>query len=300
MTKPYIPYNLLLLGLCICLFNSCVEEYLPEGSLSNQKLVAFAELESGELSTIRVGSTFSATQSEVDLDHNLTIVKIINFENNNKPEEYRYDANIDAYRNITFRPNEGAIYELHFDANIEGFKVITGRTQVPYKTEFDFLQSEVQTEIVTNEVGEDIGVFEVRMKIDVDKTETGYFHLIPKIDEENTLYFDEVITNKNAVHVLQHRDGILIDKSKLEDATDLRFKLKTFASFDVSEVESSYLKCDLRSITEEYYEYHLATSRQSSTNAGPYTLPVTTYTNMANGYGIFATFSTVTDSLLIE
>ncbi|NNE25370.1 MAG: DUF4249 family protein [Saprospiraceae bacterium] len=300
MTKPCIPYKLLFIGLCLFIFSSCIEEYLPEGSLSDQKLVAFAELEAGELSQIRVGSTFSSSQSEVALDHNLTIVKVINFENNNKPEEYRYDPNIDAYRTLTFRPNEGAIYELHFDSNIEGFKVITGRSQVPYKTEYDFLQSEVTTEIVTNSEGEDIGNFEIRLKIDVDKTETGYFHLIPSIDDQNTLYFDEIITNKNAIHVLQHRDGILIDKSKLNDANDLRFKLKTFGSFDVSEVESSYLKCKLRSVTEEYYEYHLATSRQSSTNAGPYTLPVTTYTNMANGYGIFATFSTVTDSLLIE
>ncbi|NNK89136.1 MAG: DUF4249 family protein [Saprospiraceae bacterium] len=295
MKKKY--YILLFLPLFM---GSCLEEYIPEVEPTDQKLVAVAELEANELGFIRIGTTFGVNTPEIELDHDISVIKIINFEENNNPEEFRYDYVLQAYKNLDFKPKEGRIYELSVDARIPGLRVMRAQTLVPYSTKINSLEDKIIPAKITDSQGNERSLFDITVDIEPNLNEDQYFHLIPYIDDNNPLTISKINSQENAVSVLSHRDGMLIDMTKMSNDNRLSFSLKTLSELEVSGTDPSYMFFELRTITEDYYHYHLALSRQSATAAGPYTLPVTTYTNIDNGYGLFAFYVTERDSSLIQ
>lgn len=282
----------------ICSLASCVNEFVPESNSSEQRLVAIAEIAAGELSTIHLSSTFGINTPEVELDHDISVIKILNIEEDNRPEEYRYNPQTQQYQNQTFIPREGALYALSVDANIEDIPVIFASTKIPFSTSFEVL-NEPKMQIVINNDGTEVGEFDAIIEIE-DKPEADFFHFIPYIDDTNKLRVETIEIGGNAINMLNHRDGILIDKTRLGVDNRLAFNMRTTTTPEVSGSDPSYLYFQLRTITQEYYDYHIALSKQSATNAGPYTLPVTTYTNVENGYGLFASYSSQIDSILIQ
>ncbi len=290
--------NYILVFLLIALY-SCYNEYIPTSQSTDQKLVAIAELEAGSIGHIHLGSTFGINMEEVELDHEISKIDIINFPESNGPEEYRYDKALKRYENPTFKPIEGGIYQLLIDANIDGISQISSFSRVPYMTNY-LSEPVVSQATLVNVENKEISHFNVEFSIDQNQDDDNYFHLVPGIDENNSLIVDKITEGENALHSLVHRDGILIDKSKLSAGNTMSFSLKTTNTLEVSNSDPLFLYLELRTITKEYYDFHLAISRQGSTNAGPYTLPVSSFTNIENGYGLFATYSSVIDSTLIQ
>jgi len=289
-------FNYILLVIAVGI-SSCIEEYVPEYEVSDQKLSVIAELEANKLSVIHLGSTSGSNLPPLELNHDTSIIKIINYEQGSRPEEYRYDDNSQSYKNQTFIPKEGQDYDLFIDVLIEGIPIIHASSQVPFSANLKDIISP-QLQLVEDE-GKEVARFDIALDIEETPESGDFFHLIPYLNDENKLIIDKITEGELATHILVHKDGMLIDKTKLGVDENLAFSLRTINTFEVSQNDPSYVYFELRAVTREYYDYHVALSRQSATNAGPYTLPVTTYTNIENGQGIFACYSTTLDSTLI-
>jgi len=300
--------ELILLFIALSL-SSCIKEYIPENNnITDQRLVAVAEIEAGELTTINLSSTFSSTFPEIDIDHELSFVKIINYESGNAiPEEYRYDYDKEAYSD-DFIPKEGQLYDLNIDITLTHPEVpiIFATTRVPYAS--DIKNSEIlNRHAVVDQLGNEFQQFEVSLQVEPLKNENTFFHLIPYIripddpnNETEALEIVNILAQENASFLLSHIDGMLIDQTKLTNDNILTLDLRTNSPFDMEEIENSFIYFELRTVTDDYYNFHVSLSRQKDSNSGPFTLPVTTYTNINNGYGLFAAFSTHLDSVLIK
>jgi hypothetical protein len=298
--------NLILL-LIIATLSSCIKEYTPENNFSEQKLVAIAEIEANEFAIINLSSTFSSTIPELDIDHDITRISIINYEfGKPNPEEYRYDKDLESYENLTFKPKEGQIYDLEIDVAIEGIPMIRSTTRVPHASNFQDVAL-LNSANYTNEQGESRTQIEVTLLLEPLKNVNTYYHIVPYIlkNVNNTVVKEameiaSISKGENASFILSHRDGMLIDETKMNNDNDLTFKINSKSPFQIGGTKDTFVYFELRTVTEAYYNFHISLSRQKDSNAGPFTLPVTTYTNIENGYGLFASFSSSLDSLLIE
>ena len=298
-------------GLIYCFIiaslSSCIKEYTPEYNSSDQKLVAVAEIEANEFGLINLSSTFSSSLPEIDIDHETSLINIINYESGRAfPEEYRYDKDLESYKNVDFKPKEGQVYDLIVDIGNPSIDIIKATTIVPYSTKIRDIQLlNINTEIDEN--GLELKQFEIMLLVEPLKNVKTYYHIIPYLykndnsnSEKEMLDLVSISSGENASFPLSHRDGILIDQTKLSSDNDLTFKLRTKSTLDLGGIKDSFIYFELRTVTEAYYNFHISLSRQKDSNAGPFTLPVTTFTNIENGYGLFASFSTSLDSVLIE
>lgn len=290
------------------LLSSCIKEYTPDNINNEQKLVAVTEMSAGELVTIDLTSTFSTTLPELEIDHNITIVKIINYETGQSiPEEFRYDKVLGKYKNIDFRPKEGQLYDLHIDVADPDVSIITSSTRIPYASKASNINILNAFE-VQSENGKTLQQYEVTLKLEPLINTSTYYHLIPYIITDKNAFppiqenleFVRINEGSNASFLTSHIDGILIDEELLNNDNDLTFEVRTKSEFSLGGTSGSYLYFELRTVTEDYYNFHVSLSRQKESNKGPFTLPVTTFSNIENGYGLFGAYSTVLDSFQIE
>ena len=290
----------------VCQF-SCIKEYIPENQHNEQKIVAIAELEANQLTSIDISSTFSSTSPELFIDHEFTRISVINYESgSSKPEEYRYRPALETYKNDDFIPKEGQLYDFFADVKIEGIPVLHATTRIPYASRIENIEL-IDRSPYISEQGTVLEQFQINILVEPLKNVNTYYHLIPMIassgqpiEEAENLNVSSVTNGENATFILSHRDGILIDETKLNSDNNLTLNLRTKSPFETGGTNESSLYFELRTVTEAYYNYHVSLSRQNDSNSGPFTLPVTTFTNIENGYGLFASFSTNLDSLQIE
>ena len=63
-------------------------------------------------------------------------------------------------------------------------------------------------------------------------------------------------------------------------------------SYRFNQQESTRVRVILQSVTESYYRYFATQSLQNNTSGDPFAQPVQVFTNVENGLGIFAGYST--------
>lgn len=143
-----------------------------------------------------------------------------------------------------------------------------------------------------------------------EKAQSSFFHLslnyktakylVDKIEYQPGLMpvtVDKIEVGGAAVHRLYHKEGLLIDASRLEDNT---VTLTTSNNdLDVDEfIKSIYT--DLKVVTESYYKYHINLSKQLKADGNSIIEPVIDYSNIENGHGFFGSFVASKDSFLVR
>jgi len=91
--------------------------------------------------------------------------------------------------------------------------------------------------------------------------------------------------------------GILFSDENI-DGQALQLKLKAV----INELEMGMfpkIVGELRTVSENYYQYHTSLARQLESKDRPFSEPVSVYTNIENGVGIFAGYSTYRDSVTV-
>jgi hypothetical protein len=58
-----------------------------------------------------------------------------------------------------------------------------------------------------------------------------------------------------------------------------------------------FLLTELRSISKEYYDYQTSLNEYWNADGNPFAQPVQVFTNIENGFGIFAGFGKSSDTL---
>lgn len=143
-------------------------------------------------------------------------------------------------------------------------------------------------------------IIELEVELNTPPELYSYYHLsFSRSIHDGTERFDflDIPYGNNACNDLLHREGMLVDPSKLID-NKVILKLKTVTPlFDGEEIDEIFV--DLKTITQDYFDYHRKVSSQFGALNSPINDRVTAATNIDNGFGLFAGFSAVQDTIKI-
>lgn len=126
-----------------------------------------------------------------------------------------------------------------------------------------------------------------------------YYQLILQIEYESyDVDRNKVVSNTQFVPLKSNDPAIqtqitnkyegLVTKDILFNGKEVTLSLKT-PEYDL--FQNGALLIILRTVSPEYYHYKTTASLQQSTSGDPFAQPVNVYSNIPNGYGIFAGFS---------
>lgn len=219
-------------------------------------------------------------------------------------------SNLPFYSAGDFQPQVGIKYTIKVDA--PGFETVTANSQIP--TPIKMVSSEISDLQFTEMMGEK--ETQVRYLVDIAFEDPGqvenYYHinLLQQfrefaIIESDTLYFREemrpvVFSNQlNTNFQVAHVGGGLLLEDEGQDGQTIRITLPVEFSYLPTRDELGKLFIELRAVSKEYYQYFSTISRQDGVSDSPFTDPVIVYDNINGGQGVFAGFSTSSDSLVV-
>jgi len=87
----------------------------------------------------------------------------------------------------------------------------------------------------------------------------------------------------------QHETGVLIDAEKTGASHSLAFSFVDYTLGDDEELGNLFI--EVRTVTEEYYQYHTSLSRQLISRDDPFAEPIPVFNNVRDGSGNFSGFS---------
>jgi len=276
------------LVLCIA---SCSTDYVPVTEQSSNETVIIAELEVGKDVSMMVSSTYGPDEAAVfpnDIDGE---VRISNVTTNQIDKELRYFET--SWFDQSFKFNSGHELILETDFSTIGLGKTSSTITVPTKGSITAKSARSST------TGND-GYFTIDLEFQ-EIPEGDYYHFKPYIiDNNNDVSFLDVINvveNSESAYVLSHMDGMLIDYQLLQGDKHLVINTK---SKSLANPSSSTIHLMLKTVPETYYKFHKSLTEQKETQQGPFDAPVTTYTNIEGGQGIFVAYHTSLESVVIQ
>lgn len=279
---------------------SCTKTIEPTISDSAQELVVLAEIQSGILEpVISLNSTFNNNLEDIKLSETIRVEVFVNDEES--PKSFRaLGDDLTSWRatpELIFQ--EGNTYKMYIDASEFGFPIVEATTFVPRSAQM--IQGELSSpNLFTTNLGMSTQ-FENSFQIERKEESEGYYHLIPYLKLADgsilNLNVEEITESENSVLTMEHRYGILIDESLINESNVISTVLSLSQDIENIDLESDNIYFELRTVTEDYFKYHRSVSLNVQSSSSPFTLPTLTYTNFSSGYGLFATYSTSLDSI---
>ncbi|MCG8373352.1 MAG: DUF4249 domain-containing protein [Balneolales bacterium] len=195
-----------------------------------------------------------------------------------------------AEYNADFRPVRGEEYFINVE--MEGFESISAVGNVPAEL------AEVQSVLV-----EQLDVFEYDFTLSLDDREGKDYYEIQAWEEgyylenEDTvyisypsylmsseLYFDEYSSEGHSLYL----DDVLFENQTIEITINTLWQLQGFCNENCIDFNVFVV---VRRLSEEYFLYRESSELQDRLSDDPFAEPVNVFTNVNNGFGIFAGFN---------
>jgi len=296
------PTFYILFLIVIGLFSSCSETIERPTLNLDIETVVIAELEVGAaVENIFISTTYSSEEEPSYPNALQGEVRISNLSPEGQKDVTLRDFKSEhRWFNYDFQFGEGDKLTLTTDFNELGLEPIFATTTAPVSG------SIVDKSDANSSTSEDDELV-YSLGIELSELEPGnFYHLVPYItnhpDHTNVtvdninLEASESSPSQADIFSLVHKGGILIDNSTADDRSlDLRLSTKNIPSYSPSHV---YLL--LKTVTEDYYEYHKTLTLQQLSPQSPLSPSVPSYTNVERGQGIFVAYTTQIDSVLIK
>ena len=275
----------------------------------------------GDVARLVVVSNFS------DLDTLEVVVSKSNSVLENGPAEYVGNAVVEIYdgdknldvleyvptNNLVFPgyyrsnfvvPQPGVEYRIEVSA--PGFEPVSARNAIPVsEARIDTTAIAFNLEIEEVDLFFNLASFTVTVKIVDEPLADNYFHLnfyqeafnyrIDTLGDTLSQQFfslpltlDAADDNQPFVPYLDDRGVLILDDSF--DGQTGTFEFSGSYLYNRNDQFLGSFVIELRSTTEEYYLYHTTLARQFQASADPLSNPVILFSNIENGYGIFAGF----------
>lgn len=240
------------------------------------------------------------------------------FTGNDAPYKFRYDENTEEYyiKNSAevFRALKGREFIMRAELPNENFEPIEARSIVPSAVPIEkILSSDVER--VTIEGKE---YFERTLTVELSKPRTfpAFFHFqiknqprVYSVEDGDTTYVKlsmanhltlvDVLSEGTGIEELKHREGYLIDHSRLRDN---RIILRVRSPYHITETNQVFddFTTKLYAVTKDYFQYHKAYSKIVSTDPQAYSEPVIWSTNIKGGFGHFSAVTLKKQDFILE
>jgi hypothetical protein len=213
-----------------------------------------------------------------------------------------------SYRSLQVKASFGVEYEIR--ASAPGFETVTSTGKVPFPTEIS------DTSLEDNGSDPSPSFVWMSLGIDDNPTEDNFYHILVyqladelvepagggSKDFETRLFgpLKMFIFDPNAPvsFFINNRGALVNDRTFNGEDKKLTFRV----DFDKlrNQNDNGRIIVELRSVTEDYYDYLLSIKRQYDRSTNPLSEPAIDFTNIENGYGIFTGFSVSRDTISLR
>jgi Domain of unknown function (DUF4249) len=296
------------------LFFAACEEAVELGGNFEEKLAVICQFSPDEPFKVFVSKTKDPLSTDAAVYINNAEVLLYNGEELFCTLILKEEPGLSYYYNELCLPEAGVAYTIQVKA--PGFDQVFATDLIPASTTIDSFKSsnlEVQYE------GDSVARFLFNVNIVLGQTETlpayylldmnyervpyqivGLDTIVERTGEYDALLVESLPGNPFITkHFDQQLGGVLFTR---EDARpmSLQFKVATPRPVLLTMDLFDRIYGNLRTVSKDYYDYHLHLSRQQLQQDSFFLTPVVLFNNIENGYGIFAGYQLTRDSLTID
>lgn len=273
---------------------SCSEEYLPETGQSTMEGVVLAELEVGKRVRFNLVTTFSNESSPVPIHEDDIEGFLINSTTIEKEQIRLAGEGGSEWLSNAFKFQPGHDIAIELNSMTPAMESLYASSTVP------FSGSILEKEFTATS---DIDLFDFNLTL--GEIELGnFYHLqaftLKSDNSKSFLEISEISLGSDNIFELNHMDGILIDYSSLGSEKSFTFKGKLLDENIIQGNGPIKVYFKLKTVTEDYYQYHRSLSLQNLSVQGPFDPPMESYTNIERGHGIFTAYTSILDSLRVR
>ena len=216
------------------------------------------------------------------------------------------------YTSNTFQPEEDVLYTIK--VQVPGYEEVTAKSRIPSSIQLVSLEI-ASLKTVERPDGKASLEFDLNLQFEDPAEEINYYHINLMqqyhpffVVEEDTIFDPSsaymetvIITSKiNSNNEVAHISGGVLLKDQPFNGKIISYTLPVNLVIDPQEEIPGNLFVDLRTVSEEYYLYFDALSRQDESDDTPFTPPVFLFDNIEGGKGVFAGYNSSLDSLQIQ
>jgi Domain of unknown function (DUF4249) len=309
--------NTILLISYLLIWSAC-EETVELGGEFEEKLAVVCQFAPGEPFKVYVSKTKDPLSVDATVNINNAEVLLYQGEVLQCTLSFIEEPNVypPYYFNENCMPEAGVAYTLR--VKVPGFDEIVATDLTPPNPAVidSFKLSNLEVQYVS---GDTIARFLFDVSILLGETETNPSYYVLNMNYEEVPYqiigSDTIIDRTGEFTPLsleslpgnpvltKHFDeqmGAVLFTRQSAAPLSLRFKVTTPRLFDLTEDLFDRVYGNLRTVSKDYYDYHLHLSRQQLQQDSFFLTPVILFNNIENGYGIFAGYQLTRDSLTID
>ena len=216
-----------------------------------------------------------------------------------------YNSVSKSYVSTNSQPIKGTLYKLRVEDPVYG--IVTSDEIIPLSPN-DISIDNIIKNIVSVDTSLSKGIlynYNLEMKIPLTNGLTPVLYNIilkEKIKQngniiERPVEISSVGDSSPIVQIMYHKAGILIDGNENNGSNILNLTLSCSTYENLPQDSLIAVSFDLRNVSENYYKYYNSVNLQILQANNPLESPPPLYTNIKNGYGIFAGYNTVKQSI---
>lgn len=305
------------IAICIvCLiFLSCSEEIEIDIPANEAKLTVYCTLVPFTIppKNLRLDIQSSVHIFDTTKNVKITDATVLLYSNSNSPDTIQYNNDLQNYF-ANFSPKTGD--SLHVEVLKEGYKSVLAYTIIPNKV--DIIDTKVTPIAYFDETGSVFSEIEINFKDPAN--EINYYEIaVSNIDfnYDNPDDYYNLSTTNNIITSESYYPSLIrfyldMPKSLLFNDKTINGKDHTITVYynppqEESEyrwISDHYVNIHLRNVTEEYYKFHTSMIQHLYNKEEDilYGLgePLNVFTNIENGYGVFAGFNNDVRSIHIN
>jgi len=252
-----------------------------------------------------------AVQAAVSISHDLNSATNISFPETAEIElmgdglqgsslrfSYKSSSNRYILRNQEFRPEEGGEYQIRAFVPDTDIDTILSTTRIP--SEIKISNASFDNREIQDVNGASDYFFDLTIEVEQPEEVGSYLHIIPTYKTNTSPDFQKFQvsdpeTNKTAVNTFYLEEGVFIDMSKLNGNT-ITISVSTLIPVKAGAlIKDIYF--ETRSTNKDYYKYLQTRAKQNEVEDTGLSSPITDYTNIENGLGVFASYSVSSHSI---
>lgn len=309
--------NLFVILVLSLLLVGCREDFLLDGDNEIKNLNFISEISPDKPVEAFLAPNIAIGHNSEQLDPNDAVVYFsgTDFPGHRTAMVYNNNTRRFILRTTDFRPKPGSTYEIEAQFPDTDYDVITSKTTIPKAIGIEHVDI---LDVVDIRVGIDKKEYYITVALSLETPQQypAYVHIVPyhkhstyrisdgktmiSTDNESSIMtIDNIEENRQAIKTLSHKEGVVVDYSRLPDRRII-FTCKTKTPLKSSTEIIKFLDFQIETMSEELYLYHQSLSRQLNSQRSDYSSPVSGYSNVERGYGVFGSSSGMTVTIEIN
>jgi len=221
------------------------------------------------------------------------------------------EGQVPFYTSYTFQPEVNIVY--HLKASAPGFRSVTSQSRIPEQINLLSIDLDdvVQEELNSGQIEVE---FELNLNFEDPVQEINYYHIslmqqyhhYMLTEDGDTSIIDTEVEpirlgkQNNSNTEVAHVGGGMLLTDEPFDGKIISYNIPISLQYNPAEELLGKIFVDLRAVSEEYYRYFEALSRQEDATDSPFEDPVFLFDNIEGGKGVFAGYNSSLDSLQLS